>query len=113
MRQRFVLALTCACGLAAALGCESPPGQSGRSPDAGARPDAAVPEDSYAFVVLPDTQFYSSAWPDIFAAQTQWIVDHRAAEKIAFVLHTGDIVDYDITQQWGPASAALKILDGQ
>jgi len=96
--------------LAALIGCEPPPETLGPPGDG---PDAGADEAAYAFVVLPDTQFYSSSWPEIFQAQTQWIVDHRASEKIAFVLHTGDIVDSDSTAQWGPASAGLHILDDQ
>jgi len=107
-RAPATIGITLTLGAAlAALGCGTPPEERGPA-DAGAGGD-----DSYAFVVLPDTQYYSSSWPEIFTAQTQWIVDHRAAEKIAFVLHTGDIVDSDITVQWGPASAGLHILDGQ
>src|SRR6185369_13852296 len=113
-------ALTGALVLALALGsgaaCEPPPEGRAAGPDAGGA-DAgggdAGSDDGYAFVVLPDTQFYSSSWPEIFMAQTRWVVDNRAAEKIAFVLHTGDIVDFDIHAQWGPASAALHVLDGQ
>ena len=70
-----------------------------------------VPED-YAIVVLPDTQFYSSSWPDIFTAQTRWLVENRHAQQIAFVLHTGDIVDWDIVEQWSEASQSLHLLDG-
>ena len=68
---------------------------------------------SYSIVVLPDTQYYSSSWPDIFAAQTRWIVDNRAAQGIAFVLHVGDIVDSDVPEQWGVAARSLGLLDGE
>lgn len=114
-------AATAATALLAA-DCDPPPPANdaitadGGRPDAGAagRPaDGGTAQKSYSFVVLPDTQFYSSSWPEIFKAQTQWIVDNRAAEQIAFVLHTGDIVDSDVTAQWEPATQALRILDGQ
>jgi len=100
----------------ALLSCELPPERALPGADAGAdggAPDGAgnVPED-YAFVVLPDTQFYSSSWPDIFAAQTRWLVENRHAQQIAFVLHTGDIVDWDIVEQWSEASQSLHLLDG-
>jgi hypothetical protein len=112
--------------------CDAPPesGNTSPSPDAGivvpqdaagdqvtdsGSPDGittSVP-DSYSIVVLPDTQYYSSSWPDIFASQTRWIVDNRQAEQIAFVLHTGDITDVDIPAQWEPASQSLHTLDGE
>ena len=98
------------------LSCELPPERALPGADAGTdggAPDGAgnVPED-YAIVVLPDTQFYSSSWPDIFAAQTRWLVENRHAQQIAFVLHTGDIVDWDIVEQWSEASQSLHLLDG-
>lgn len=88
-------------------------------PDAGVGPgsdaagsDAAGAPAGYTIVVLPDTQYYSSSWPAIFAAQTQWIVDNREAQQIAFVLHTGDIVDSDIPEQWDAPIRGLHLLDG-
>jgi hypothetical protein len=106
--SRAAIVIIGGAALAVLAGCELPP-ETLERPDAGTGPG----DPSYAFVVLPDTQYYSSSWPEIFQSQTQWIVDHRAAEKIAFVLHTGDIVDTDIAVQWGPASAGLHTLDGQ
>ncbi|MEP6651996.1 MAG: metallophosphoesterase [Myxococcales bacterium] len=70
---------------------------------------AAAP---YSIVVLPDTQFYSSSWRDIFISQTRWIVDNVDAQQIAFVLHTGDIVDSDVPDQWDAAARSLHLLDG-
>jgi hypothetical protein len=87
--------------------------------DAGASLDAigsldGGPAQSYSIVVLPDTQYYASSFPDIFAAQIQWIIDNQQAERIAFVLHTGDIVDSDQDPaQWEVASRSLHALDGQ
>ena len=37
----------------------------------------------------------ASSWPDIFNAQTRWLVENRGPQQLAFVLHTGDIVDGD------------------
>ncbi len=65
-----------------------------------------------AFVVLPDTQFYACAYPDIFLSQTRWLVEQRAAQNIGLVLHTGDIVDQNIATQWQVAATALHALDG-
>jgi hypothetical protein len=70
-----------------------------------------VPADTV--VVLPDTQFYACAYPEIFAQQTRWISEQRAAFGIALVLHTGDIVDSDVKAQWDVASTALHALDGE
>jgi len=100
-----------------ASACETPPDvfvepRDGSAPEVG-NADASVPAAEFSFVVLPDTQYYSSSWPDIFAAQTRWIVEKREARQIAFVLHTGDVVDSDLPAQWDPASQALHLLDGE
>ena len=66
----------------------------------------------YTVVVLPDTQYYSSNYPDLFDAQTAWIVAEHAAGNVAFVLHEGDIVDDDTAAQWMRAYHSLHALDG-
>src|SRR5205814_2933662 len=86
------------------------------APDAGA--DLPVSIDGpaaapFTIVVLPDTQFYAQAYPDIFKAQTDWILAHREDQQIAFVLHEGDIVNFDLDVQWAVASASLHALDGK
>src|SRR6476660_10325807 len=112
----LALCVAAAAGLIASA-CELPPDvfvgpRDGSAPDGG-NPDASVPATAFSVVVLPDTQYYSSSWPDIFAAQTRWIVTNREAQQIAFVLHTGDVVDSDLPAQWDPASQALHLLDGE
>jgi len=76
-------------------------------------PDAGLGEIAYSIAVLPDTQYYASSWPEIFAAQTGWLVANRGPQQLAFVLHTGDIVDADTPEQWTVASQALHMFDGQ
>ena len=78
-----------------------------------AGPDAGLGEVAYSIAVLPDTQYYASSWPEIFTAQTAWLVANRGPQQLAFVLHTGDIVDSDTPEQWTVASQALHMFDGQ
>jgi hypothetical protein len=89
----------------------------GPLPDAGpgdAGADAFVPPDEpWTFIVLPDTQYLSESYPEIFEEQTRWIVAEREALNIQFVLHCGDIVDNNNETQWDAAYAALQILDGE
>ncbi|HKU40471.1 MAG TPA: metallophosphoesterase [Polyangiales bacterium] len=75
-------------------------------------PDAGEPEpvSARALVVLPDTQFYSCAYGEIFAQQTRWIAEQRAALELGMVLHTGDIVDSDVAAQWQVAADSFKLL---
>jgi hypothetical protein len=87
-------------------------GEAGAS-DAGAADLGAIPPGSFTVVVLPDTQYYSSSHPEIFAAQTRWIVEQKSARSIAVALHEGDIVDgSNDPAQWTVASSSLRLLDG-
>jgi hypothetical protein len=64
-------------------------------------------------VVLPDTQFYACAYPTIFQAQVDYILASIEPKGIAAVVHTGDIVDQDVPQQWQLAADSLLRLNGQ
>ncbi|HEY7372066.1 MAG TPA: metallophosphoesterase [Polyangia bacterium] len=113
MKAPFGIALSLA-----AAACVPPPPSAGAPADAGppadtGTSDAGGPAGSYAIVVLPDTQYYASSWPEIFDAQTQWIAENREALRIAFVLHTGDIVDADVPEQWEAARRSLSTLEGR
>ncbi|HEU4415583.1 MAG TPA: carboxypeptidase regulatory-like domain-containing protein [Candidatus Angelobacter sp.] len=72
-----------------------------------------TPVDEFTIAALPDTQFYSSLNPQIFAAQTQWLANHAQDHNIKMVVGLGDIVDSggDLTQ-WQNADAAVRLLDG-
>ncbi len=48
--------------------------------------------EPFFIAVLPDTQFYSQSYPGTFDAQTQWVLDNRISQNIAFVAQLGDIV---------------------
>jgi hypothetical protein len=68
----------------------------------------------FTLIVLPDTQHYSDEYPEIYAAQTQWILANRDALNIVFVSHVGDIVQHDDQDEteWQAADAAMSLLDG-
>ncbi len=68
-------------------------------------------ETSFKLVLMPDTQVYSSHYPEIFLSQTQWLADNFEKENIKFVLHLGDVVDGNTPQQWENADAAMDVLD--
>jgi predicted MPP superfamily phosphohydrolase len=73
-----------------------------------------TPADEFTIVALPDTQFYSSLNPQIFAAQTQWIADHVQDQNIQLVVGLGDIVDGGgVLTQWQNADAAVRLLSGK
>jgi 3',5'-cyclic AMP phosphodiesterase CpdA len=80
--------------------------------DAGGPPDTPPPPPA-TIIVLPDTQYYSAAYPDVYLQQTRWIVDQKRALHIEAVLHVGDLVDgFDDAEQWSSAGAAMRVLDG-
>ena len=89
-------------------------GPDGHIADAGtdASLDAGSMPTAWTFVILPDTQYLSEDYPEIFESQTRWIVEQRDALDIQFVIHVGDIVDDDLGVQWDVAFAALRMLDG-
>ena len=75
---------------------------------------AAAPAaaQSSRVVALPDTQNYSRSYPQIFTAQTQWVVDRFVPDGIAFVSHLGDVVnDAGTSAQWVIAADAMRRLD--
>jgi hypothetical protein len=68
----------------------------------------------FTIAALPDTQFYSKSYPQIFTAETQWIADHAKQLNIQMVVGLGDIVDGGgAAYQWQNADLAYRILDGK
>src|SRR5688572_9133434 len=98
------------------VSCADPadPADTTHGPDGAAagQPGGGSPE-WFTIVVLPDTQFYAQAYPEIFRAQTDWILAHRVDRRIAFVVHEGDIVNFDLDEQWAVAGPSLHSLDGK
>ena len=74
----------------------------------------ATPGPDFTIVVLPDTQFYSESYPQIFLNQVNWIIANRTNLNIVYVGHVGDIVNQGDSQpyQWNNATNALyRLLD--
>lgn len=68
----------------------------------------------FTIAALPDTQFYSKTYPQIFTTETQWIADHAKQMNIQLVVGLGDIVDGGgETYQWQNADLAYRMLDGK
>ena len=80
---------------------------------------ASTPGPDFTIVALPDTQYYSATLegglPAMFTAQTQWIVNNRVADNIAFVIGLGDIVQHGNNGgnylEWTNANASANLLD--
>jgi len=71
--------------------------------------------EKFLVIGLPDTQKYSELYPDIYTAQTQWIVDNRGALNIKFVSHFGDLVQHGTgplaPREYANAKASMRILE--
>src|SRR5260370_7325720 len=66
----------------------------------------------FTVVVLPDTQFYSQTYPQIFDSQTQWVANNAAAQNIQLAIGVGDIVNVGTSAtQWGNASHSAGMLN--
>jgi hypothetical protein len=70
---------------------------------------------SFSVAVLPDTQFYSAKYPDIFCQQTNWLVANQERLNIVFVSQLGDLVNDGgrLAGEWQVASSCLGKLDGK
>ena len=72
----------------------------------------ALPQSTFSIVGLPDTQVYSELYPEIFAAQTAWIIEQKFIRDIRYVSHYGDIVENgDNIMEWLIGDAAMNTLD--
>jgi hypothetical protein len=89
-------------------------------------PFAPSPDAAWSMAIIPDSQNYVKAFEHRakFTQMTEWIRDHREQFKIQVVLHEGDIVnnnntdnptsgDQTGTQQWQNAQASMHVLNGQ
>lgn len=75
---------------------------------------AQSPSDEFTIIALPDTQFYSKSYPQIFFSQTQWIADHLKDQNIKLVIGLGDIVDGGgSATQWQAADSAYSLIKGK
>lgn len=72
--------------------------------------------DEYeSIVVLPDTQYYTAirhgGTMQMFQNQIDWILKNYKKEKIAYVIHLGDITDHNAPDEWERAKSAMYRLD--
>lgn len=76
-------------------------------------PTARAAGRSFTVAVIPDTQQEVFGADRRLADRTQWLVDNRAALGLAFVAHTGDVVNWDTDDhaQFVVASRAFDSLD--
>jgi hypothetical protein len=76
-------------------------------------PPAVLNEDAWSLVLLPDTQLYSQNHPELFEAQTRWIVRNKERRDIRYVIHLGDMTHRNTPEQWRAARRAMKVLENK
>ncbi len=69
-----------------------------------------APPGTWTLAVLPDTQLYAARFPEIFDRQTEWIAANRKEHDIRFVVHEGDITNYNLPVEWERAVSAFDVL---
>ncbi|MCX7709379.1 MAG: metallophosphoesterase [Clostridia bacterium] len=66
----------------------------------------------YTIAWMTDTQYYSDSYPEIYTKITRYIADHKKDKKIAYAIHTGDLVNNgDQKEEWTAADKSMKVLD--
>ncbi len=68
-------------------------------------------EDYFSVIILPDTQYSTSGFPDIIYQQMDWIVQNKDRLNIQYVVHMGDITDNNKDYAWKVASKSFSILE--
>jgi hypothetical protein len=65
----------------------------------------------FTLAIFPDSQYAISQKPELLTIQTQWLADKKDSLNLPFVLHVGDLVDWDTILHFERASNSFKILD--
>lgn len=68
-------------------------------------------QDSFEFVVVPDTQTYVEEFPEVYFKQMEWIASQ--GKRFAFMLHVGDITQNNSESEWALAQKGLYLLNGK
>ncbi len=68
-------------------------------------------QDSFEFVVVPDTQTYVEEFPEVYMKQMAWIANE--GKRFAFMLHVGDITQNNSDVEWTLAQKGISLLNGK
>ncbi len=68
-------------------------------------------QNSFEFVVLPDTQTYVEEFPEVYMKQMEWIANQN--DRFSFVLHVGDITQNNSEKEWTIAKTGFSLLNGK
>ena len=68
-------------------------------------------DDFFSIIILPDTQHYTSSYPEMIYKQMNWIVENKNLLNIQYVVHLGDITNNNKESAWEVADKSFKILE--
>lgn len=76
-------------------------------------PGATIePGEAFTVVVLPDTQYWSKSYAQVYMRVGEWIAANAADKRIALVLHMGDVTNENVPDQWLVAARSMKLWNG-
>jgi hypothetical protein len=70
-------------------------------------------DDFFSIILLPDTQYYTSSYPEMIYKQMEWIVENKNPLNIQYVIHLGDITNNNKEYAWEVADKSFKILENK
>ena len=70
-------------------------------------------DDFFSIILLPDTQNYTSSYPEMIYKQMEWIVENKNPLNIQYVIHLGDITNNNKEYAWEVADKSFKILENK
>ena len=72
-------------------------------------------DEYFSIAVLPDTQYYTAmrygGTMSMFQEQINWILKNYRKEKIAYIIHLGDLTDHNAPAEWERATETMYKLD--
>jgi hypothetical protein len=70
-------------------------------------------DDFFSIILLPDTQHYTSSYPEMIYKQMDWIVENKSPLNIQYVIQLGDLTNNNKENAWEVASKSFKILENK
>jgi hypothetical protein len=78
--------------------------------------DSAPPEEGpepFTLVVVPDTQYYTLAYPGILDSMMAWGAETAREHNTLFLLHEGDVTHENSAEEWANARGSFDLIEGQ
>lgn len=66
----------------------------------------------FSFVVIPDTQFATRDYPQVYMRMMQWVAENAQTNRTALVLGVGDITESNAVKEWEQARRGYDLLRG-